>query len=164
MLTSGNITDYPLDITSISLSDVTDGTLGLALVINLRQFIVDVLSDFNLAWPGMMITIVSTAILSFLIILLMRFLVWIIVPLGIILCVVAVGALVAFAYYEYAIASGTLNVTDPITAGLDQIFMERLRLVFSLLSEISSLVPQPFSVIDPNSNLWTSAIDIIYII
>ena len=149
MLTSGNITDYPLDITSISLSDVTDGTLGLALVINLRQFIVDVLSDFNLAWPGMMITIVSTAILSFLIILLMRFLVWIIVPLGIILCVVAVGALVAFAYYEYAIASGTLNVTDPITAGLDQIFMERLRLVFSLLSAINSLVPNIFQSSTP---------------
>ena len=128
MLTNQSIADYPIDITSISVTDITDGTLGLALVINLRQFIVDVLSDFNLAWPGMIITVVCTAIISFLIILLMRFFVWIIVPLSIVLCVVALGAVVAFAYYEYAILSGSLNITDPITAGLDQIFMEQLRL------------------------------------
>ena len=131
MLTNESISDYPLDITSLSLSDITDGTLGLALVINLRQFLFDVLFDFNLAWPGMIITVVCTALISFLIILLMRFFVWLIVPLAILLCVVALGAVVGFAYYEYAIASGTLNVTDPLTEGLDQIFMERLRLVYN---------------------------------
>ncbi|KAI6653742.1 Choline transporter-like protein 4 [Oopsacas minuta] len=125
-LTNKSIADYPLDITSISLNDITDGTLGLALVVNLRQFIVDVLFDFHLAGPAMAITVVSTAIIGFLVIFLMRFLLWIIVPASIIICVLSLAAVTIFAYYEYAVLSGTLNVSDPITSGLDQLFMQNL--------------------------------------
>ena len=127
MLTNESISDYPIDITSLSISDITDGTLGLALVVNLRQFLVDALFDFHLAWPGMLITVIATAVIGFLVIFLMRFLLWIIVPVSIIVCIVGMGVVTGFAYYEYAILSGTLNVSDPITSGLDQLFMENLQ-------------------------------------
>ena len=127
MLTNESVSDYPIDFTSLSINDITDGTLGIALVVNLRQFVVDVLFDFHLAWPGMLVTVIATAVIGFLVIFLMRFLLWIIVPMSIIVCVAGLGAVSGFAYYEYAVLSGVLNVSDPVTSGLDQLFMENLQ-------------------------------------
>ena len=75
----------------------------------------------------MLITVIATAVIGFLVIFLMRFLLWIIVPMSIIVCVAALGAVTGFAYYEYAVLTGTLNVSDPVTTGLDQLFMENLQ-------------------------------------
>ena len=61
-----SIEEYKNYLSNLTLSEIIDGAYVTTTLLVIRQLFVDILADFALAWPGLIIGFVATVIIAFL--------------------------------------------------------------------------------------------------
>jgi len=87
--------------TTLSIQSIVDGSFAQALLVNTRQFLLDVYRDLQVVWPALLIGLGIILGLSFTYIILMRCFAGIIIWTGILLSLILVAAIAAFSFYQF---------------------------------------------------------------
>jgi choline transporter-like protein 2/4/5 len=97
-------------ITGASIDSIVNGSFAQALLVEARQFLLEVYRDFTIVWPALLIGIGVTVAVSFLYILLM----WLFAPVIVWVTIIAVPLLVlaisGFSYYQFYCFQDTENL------------------------------------------------------
>ena len=121
---NSTVSNYTLDNT-ISISDIQDGTLAIALIVNFRQLLIDIYRDLTIVWPYLLAGLFLSAVVPFLYIVLMRWLAWVVVLAGIIFTYVVLAGITGFSFYQFwrfeTNANDTNVVSDAFTAAFQQL-------------------------------------------
>ena len=121
---NSTVANYTLDNT-ISISDIRDGTLAIALIVNFRQLLIDIYRDLTIVWPYLLAGLILSAIVPFLYIVLMRWLAWVVVIAGIIFTYVVLAGITGFSFYQFwrfeTSANNTNVVSDAFSAAFQQL-------------------------------------------
>ncbi|CAI7988530.1 Choline transporter-like protein 2 [Geodia barretti] len=105
-----NDTDIREVITGASIDSIVNGSFAQALLVEARQFLLEVYRDFTIVWPALLIGVGVTVAVSFLYILLM----WLFAPVIVWVTIIAVPLLVlaisGFSYYQFYCFQDTENL------------------------------------------------------
>ena len=122
---SSNVADYQLDST-ISIQDVQDGTLAIALIVNFRQLLIDIYRDLAIVWPYLLGGLFLAALVPFLYIFLMRWLAPIVVIFGIITTYLVLAGITGFSFYQFWRFETNANSTNVVSNVFDAAFLQLL--------------------------------------
>ena len=122
---NSTVADYSLDST-ISIQDVQDGTLAIALIVNFRQFLIDIYRDLTIVWPYLIGGLILSALVPFLYIVLMRWLAWVVVIAGIVATYVLLAGITGFSYYQFWRFETNANSTNVVSNAFSAAFQQLL--------------------------------------
>jgi choline transporter-like protein 2/4/5 len=97
-------------VTSVNIDAIVNGSFTQALLVEARQFLLDVYRDLSVVWPALLIGVAVTMGVSFLYILLMWCFAPVIVWLSIIAAPILILIISAFSYYQFYCFQNTEDI------------------------------------------------------
>ncbi|KAI6658551.1 Choline transporter-like protein 4 [Oopsacas minuta] len=122
---NSTVDQYQLN-SSISIQDIQDGTLAIALIVNFRQFLIDIYRDLTIVWPYLLGGLLLSALVPFLYIVLMRWLAWVIVIAGIIFTYLVLAGITGFSFYQFWRFETNANDTNVVSNAFSAAFQQLL--------------------------------------
>ncbi|XP_065916951.1 choline transporter-like protein 2 isoform X2 [Dysidea avara] len=104
--------DVSFSLDTVTLGDIRDGTLAVTLLLNGKQFLLDVYQDLAVVWPGLLLGVFGCLLVGFLYIVLLRYLAPIIIWGGILLAFLMIVAVMIVSWYQYSVFSNSDTADD----------------------------------------------------